>query len=273
MSQTQNIGILSEFFEAFEDFNKRFFRSGKDILLHPKMLMDNLPSEDFTRQYVYPARFALLIFSFYTLCAAWLELNLQNLGPHLENIDSSTSEVDTAQLNAVLFRLLDSATVFITFVCLIPTAWLLSKLFKNSGKGTLYCYRLSLYAFSAATLIILFMVAPFKMAVPDMSHENILILMQVAGMLSFIPIGYMYISCFSAGIWEGIWKTTVVYVFYQLVLVVFLTMLSFLIGVWQGYNEASAAAELETKTSLSAPLQENEQQVENAAKPEDESSG
>ncbi len=80
MSQAPSLGIISEFFEALEEFNKRFFKTTIAIIKNPVEVMDKVHFQKSKLEYVNPIRYAFLIFSFYALCAAYLEIDMQTLG-------------------------------------------------------------------------------------------------------------------------------------------------------------------------------------------------
>ena len=252
MSQAQNIGIFSEFLDALDDFNKRFFRTVKDLILRPKVVTDIMLPDNHNRQYVNPFRFALLIFSFYTFCIALLDLNMANIG-------SAFTEQKDAEDLALTYRVFDSAVIFMSFIYLIPCAWLVAKIFPNSNLTSFGCYKISLYGFALANLMELLITAPIKLLFFDLSIENSALLLQTTTMVAYVFVIRVYSGCFSTGYWEGIWKSMVVVVFSFIIAVLTAAALTVAVGIYEGYNEAAAEHALEQAPEKIAITEQTDQ--------------
>ncbi|BDX07922.1 hypothetical protein [Planctobacterium marinum] len=228
MSQIQNVGVWSELLEAVEDFNKRFFITSKTLLTQPQHVLQEISAENPSKEYVPAVKYAFLIMSFYAVSAAFLGINFTTLGPVINNEQQGID---------ILWQFLDKSIVFLTLLSLLPTAWLVSKLFSASGQSSLNCYKISLYAYSLATIAVLIVVAPVKWLFPELSNEDTLALISYLGIASVVCVGWIYCRCFAVGFWEGTWKTIVSYLWCQVIAIALFAVFSFVVGFYVGYSE------------------------------------
>ncbi len=139
----------------------------------------------------------------------------------------------------LFYKFVDSISVFFAFISLVPLAWLVAKLFKASGKDTLYCYKLSLYGYALGAVFNLLIFVPVKLVFPGISPDQMLVLMHISGIFYFALIGWMYFRVFSTGTWEVIWKTAITYVFYQFVAFLVFVIIAIALGIKVGLEETA----------------------------------
>jgi hypothetical protein len=229
MSQAKNVGIVTEVFNALSDFNKKYFRTTKTLLLQPQQVVDAMLADSANKQYVNPFRFALLTYSLFAVVAAYLDLDMVTLGLAL-------GEGEPAEFSTWLLQILDKGIVAFSFIALIPVGWLVTKLFKSSGRGNLVCYKISLYIYSMSTLIGLIIITPIALIFSGMSVMDDLVMTQYAGTVSVIYIIWGYMHSFSVSLWEGAWKGVISFIWYYAMSMCVMLVLVIIFAIYAAIN-------------------------------------
>jgi len=233
MSQASNkLGMFSEIMETFEEVNKRFFRTIRGLILQPGHVVRETIADPKSTEFVNPFRFAFVGLAFYVLLATYFDLQMSDL------IMQSMGEEDHSKHDflPVLWRILDSATIYLSFISLIPVAWFANKIFRTDQESAFACYKLSLYLITLSSIAVVALVALFKSALPIAESQSIMLL-NILGTLSFIYVGWGYKQFYQLTLWTSIWKTFLVYIVFQIAVFVVIMIFTFCVGLYIGFSD------------------------------------
>lgn len=210
MAKSNEVGMFMTIVEAFTEFNGAFLNTLKGLSTAPGDTIRGFLAEPTSGQYINPFRFAVLTISAYVVCASLLGMDMSaDFVDGFEAGKGSTLTDSEKQGAEFTGNLLDNSIMFVTLISLVPTAWLMSKLFSSSGQNIITCYKVALYAYGMSTAIYLLLALPIVLIFPDIYEAN---QGDIMGLLTLITVPYIvwfYTDYFQVSILSGIWKTIV----------------------------------------------------------------
>ncbi len=207
---------------AISEINAAFFKTCRDLLLRPQQVFADLKQE--SSSYLNPYRFAFLIFSFYAVAASMFGFD----------ISSSLDDIQMEQSKEFIrswLQLLDNGLILLTFLSLIPTAWVLNRLF-DAGYSSKDCYGIALYANAMCYLMDTVIAMPVGYLSGSRDIHTLL------AMVSVFYLVWAFNQAFAASWFAATWKTLVSFLVNAAAFLILSSVLGVALGIKQGYDEA-----------------------------------